>query len=63
MQKGWKKIYDFLSRESGDRGNGRHGGHGGCTRVVAKIGIYRMQYLEFSNERERSTTSKNVSFY
>jgi hypothetical protein len=57
MQKGWKKIWDFLSA---DRGIGRHAG---SALVVAKSGIYRMQYFEFSNDRERTTTSKNVSFY
>jgi hypothetical protein len=60
MQKGWKKKYDFLSRRLRDRGIGRHAG---SARVVAKNDICRMQYLEFSNERERTTTSKNVSFY
>jgi hypothetical protein len=59
IQKGSKKIYDFLSRGSRDRGIGRHAG---SARVVAKNGIYRMQYLEFSNEREITTTSKNVYF-
>jgi hypothetical protein len=39
----------------------RIGRHAGFARVVAKSGIYRMQYLEFSNKRERTTTSKNVS--
>jgi hypothetical protein len=57
MQKGWEKNYDFYSVYLGI------GRHVGAARVVAKNGIYRMQYLEFSNERERTTTSKNVSFY
>jgi hypothetical protein len=60
MQKGWKKKCDFFIARI--EGSGDRAAFGFCL-CCSKNDMYRMQYLEFSNEREKTTTNKNVSFY
>jgi hypothetical protein len=55
MQKGWRKIMIYLIA--------RIGRHTGCASVVGKGGIYRMQYIEFSNDRRETMISRNAFFY